>query len=216
MSSESTGSVSVEKLAEKVDHLEGTRDQAMGALTVVRWLAGSSMALSLLTAVWAFAELRKDVALMGEKVSNAEKNHAADVARLQALIGSEAARIEKSVDKIEAKLTRQFVEYKTTGYAGSESFHDHIGTIGSVSDESIVLASEEGQVKREETYPIAKGARVIVKGETGKISDLKRGMLVRLVHHYGGKVQLIETIDEPDPATKPAAISPIPMSVPPK
>jgi hypothetical protein len=68
----------------------------------------------------------------------------------------------------------------------------HDGAVVSAAAGKLVISSEGG---KQETFSVGDAVPITVNGEMGKLEDLKKGMLVRVIVDREGKVMAINTID---------------------
>jgi hypothetical protein len=148
----------------------------VGSILVLFGLAALGLAF---TGAWRLASLEATAATKEQtaKLEVALDHHGKDIGRLEAAI--------RARDAIRPPVIME------------TACHDRMGKIGRVTKDSITLVEELHPGKAELTYPVAAGARVLVKGKTATIGDLRPGMFVRMSVGENGEIELIETIEPP-------------------
>ena len=68
----------------------------------------------------------------------------------------------------------------------------HDGVVVSAAAGKLVISNESG---KQETFSVGDAVPITVNGEMGKLEDLKKGMLVRVIVDRDGKVMAVNTID---------------------
>ena len=124
----------------------------------------------------------------------------------------DTGRIEKSIDKLEMRFDN--LETRLTQRAATfipnppnpptvmcsmpvevGCYNEDLAKVARVDKGSITLTELRGLGKAETTFPVAPGARVLIKSKTSKLEDLKPGMQVGVLYRQGQDIQLIETVD---------------------
>lgn len=116
------------------------------------------------------------------EVADVKTQHAADL-----------ARVEKSIDKLEARLESRGRDVKTSYQEPLFWYQEKLGQVARVGDDSITLAEAIQQRKIEDTFKVAAGARVILlNGKTGTLKDLKKDGYALVLYDRAGVAQLIQ------------------------
>jgi hypothetical protein len=138
---------------------------------------------------------------LGEKLTDIKNSQTEKLTDLKSQHTADNARLEKCIEKMEERLTKRMSDGQKTAYYGQTltHYHEHEGKVTRVAKDSLWLEyvdNADGKTK-EWNYQIDPAARVIIKGQTGKVADIKPGMYVLILHNNGERVQLIETIEPP-------------------